>query len=262
MVSTIHYVTRRPKPDRELIVRTTTKLASTPVVSMMTCLKCGTFKKSGKVSCCAPGGSWFQNCGGSGNGNAGHTWSEGVKACTLTAKTISSVCATCVTIRKSGKMSCCGRGGSWFGTCGGADNTQIEHTWYEGIRTCKARRQSKAAMGQQLRTAQQQKLNESSNDTRVPINSISVIVATNMFAFTPTNTSTPTSVKMTMRPPARPTSITESDRAPVRNALADTVATTASSPASSGTPITGREHKQSLNIVDYIGVLAITVLWY
>ena len=52
-------------------------------------------------------------------------------------------------------MSCCGRGGSWFGTCGGAGNIKVDHTWYEGIRACKARAQSKTVMGQQLNVAQQ-----------------------------------------------------------------------------------------------------------
>ena len=88
IVATSQYVSRRPIPERELIVRTpTTTSVSTPVVTsaigiMITCSKCGTFNKSGKVSCCAPGGSWFKSCGGSGNRNADHTWSAGVKACT------------------------------------------------------------------------------------------------------------------------------------------------------------------------------------
>merc|ERR1712032_1389933 len=99
------------------------------------CPKCGTFKKSGKVSCCAPGGAWFKNCGGVGNRNVGYRWLDGVEACKFT---ISPVCRKCVTIKKSGKMSCCGRGGSWFKKCGSAaaGNRQIEHTWYEGIRAC------------------------------------------------------------------------------------------------------------------------------
>ena len=47
----------------------------------MTCPKCGAFTKSGRVSCCAPGGAWFKNCGGARNGNADHKWIEGVTAC-------------------------------------------------------------------------------------------------------------------------------------------------------------------------------------
>ena len=45
------------------------------------CFKCGTIKKSGKLSCCARGGSWFKNCGDSGDSKFEHTWVEGVQAC-------------------------------------------------------------------------------------------------------------------------------------------------------------------------------------
>ena len=73
------YATRRPLPERELIARTPS--APTIATSTMACTKCGTFEKSGRVSCCAPGGAWHKNCGGAGNGKVGHTWSEGVEAC-------------------------------------------------------------------------------------------------------------------------------------------------------------------------------------
>ena len=46
------------------------------------CPKCGTSKKSGKRSCCAPGGAWYKNCGSAGNAKAAYTWFEGVQACT------------------------------------------------------------------------------------------------------------------------------------------------------------------------------------
>ena len=45
------------------------------------CPKCVIIKKSGKLSCCAPGGAWFKNCGASGNSNTEHTWGEGMQAC-------------------------------------------------------------------------------------------------------------------------------------------------------------------------------------
>ena len=54
-----------------------------------------------------------------------------------------SVCSRCGAINKSGERSCCGRGGSWFKNCGGADNTKLHHTWHEGIQVCKARSQTK-----------------------------------------------------------------------------------------------------------------------
>ena len=48
------------------------------------CLKCGATKKSGKRSCCAPGGAWFKNCGDAGDIKFDHTWTEGVQACKST----------------------------------------------------------------------------------------------------------------------------------------------------------------------------------
>ena len=52
-----------------------------PVSSVMVCTSCGTFKKSGRASCCAPGGAWYQQCGGSGDKNVDHSWFDGVEAC-------------------------------------------------------------------------------------------------------------------------------------------------------------------------------------
>ena len=69
--------------------------------------------------------------------------------------TISSACPKCVTIKKSGKNSCCGRGGSWFKNCGSAGNAKLHHTWYEGIQACKTRSQLKTAIGQQSSADQQ-----------------------------------------------------------------------------------------------------------
>ena len=80
---THQYVSRQPIPDRELIVRT--PISTLSVTSMIdrtiTCPRCGTFRKSGRFSCCAPGGAWFKNCGGVGSKNVDHRWSDGVKAC-------------------------------------------------------------------------------------------------------------------------------------------------------------------------------------
>ena len=80
-------VTRRPIPERDLIAR---RSISTPdsmpfitptIADHIACPKCGVFQKSGRVSCCAPGGAWFNNCGGLGSNDDDHKWSEGVKAC-------------------------------------------------------------------------------------------------------------------------------------------------------------------------------------
>ena len=78
------YVPRQPITKRELIVRTS---VSMPFITFSTtaktlaCQTCGTFYKSGRASCCAPGGAWFKSCGGVSNKNVDHRWSEGVKAC-------------------------------------------------------------------------------------------------------------------------------------------------------------------------------------
>ena len=53
---------------------------ATKIVSSV-CSKCGTIEKSGQSSCCARGGSWFKNCGGTGNAKVDHTWYEGINAC-------------------------------------------------------------------------------------------------------------------------------------------------------------------------------------
>merc|ERR1719362_2836881 len=83
---TTDYVTRRPLTGRELVVRTPiSTLVSTPAFSK--CPKCGTFAKSGRVSCCAPGGAWYKKCGSAANKNVDRKWSEGAAACKPVAST-------------------------------------------------------------------------------------------------------------------------------------------------------------------------------
>merc|ERR1712224_652194 len=150
-------------------------------------------KKSGRASCCAPGGAWYKNCGAAGNSNVDHMWFEGVRACkAITAETISSACPKCGTTEKSGKASCCGRGGSWYRNCGSAGNAKLDHTWHEGIKVCKARAQSKRAIGQQLNSAQR-KMTISSHDS-VIANSKAIVMVVNKLGFTSMTTSahTPT----------------------------------------------------------------------
>ena len=103
-----------------------------------------------------------------------------------------SVCPRCGTIGKSGKSSCCGRGGSWFKNCGGAGNTKRQHTWHEGIQACKARSQFKAVIGQQLNGAQQQDIDSSSQGADM-VTSRTVIAASKTFAHMSANTSPPMS---------------------------------------------------------------------
>ena len=44
------------------------------------CPKCAS-TNSGQRSCCSRGGSWFKNCGNSGDPRYAHTWVEGIEAC-------------------------------------------------------------------------------------------------------------------------------------------------------------------------------------
>ena len=84
-------------------------------------------------------------------------------------------------------MSCCGRGGSWFKSCGGIGDTKLRHTWYEGIQACKARSQSKTVIGNQLNGAHQEDT-DSSEGTNMD-HYKGVIAATRTFALTSVNTS-------------------------------------------------------------------------
>ena len=45
-------------------------------------------------------------------------------------------CPKCATARKSGKLSCCARGGAWFKKCGDVGDANFEYTWTEGFRAC------------------------------------------------------------------------------------------------------------------------------
>ena len=49
-------------------------------------------------------------------------------------------CPQCATNR-TGKLSCCVRGGSWFKKCGNPDSNS-EHTWDEGILACEGKSKS------------------------------------------------------------------------------------------------------------------------
>ena len=103
---------------------------------------------------------------------------------------VSAVCPKCGTIAKSGKKSCCGRGGSWFKNCGGIGNTKLQHTWHEGTQACKARSQSNAVIvGQQPNVAQLKGIDSSQGVGMA--NDESVIAATRTVAFMSVNTPTP-----------------------------------------------------------------------
>ena len=48
--------------------------------------KCGAIKKSGKRSCCAGDGAWYNNCGDPGDSKFDYTWFEGIQACKGSAR--------------------------------------------------------------------------------------------------------------------------------------------------------------------------------
>ena len=214
---------------------------------------------------------------------------------TTTTTTVSE-CPKCGTIGKSGKTSCCARGGSWFKSCGGAGNARLQHTWYEGIKACKARRQSRIAIGQRGHAAAQQKSNHSSNDADM-VNSKAVITAATTFTLTSVNTSTPTSgttpaIESARASASAVTSTTKPTRAPMHtptvmvvpvhtsaststgygngaiNSRAIATATNAATSASSRTamantsdsaPITPQGSAKLLRIVSYVGILIIMI---
>ena len=111
-------------------------------------------------------------------------------AAATTTATISPVCRKCGRIKKSGKSSCCGRGGSWFRKCGGAVNTKLHHTWYEGIQTCKTRSQSKSVIAQYLNATQGKGIVGSSSDGVDMRNFKSVFTVTKSFTFTSSDKTT------------------------------------------------------------------------
>ena len=81
-----------------------------------------------------------------------------------TTTIIGLVCPQCGITKRSGKLSCCGRGGSWFGNCGAAGTAKLRYKWSDGIQACKAQSQSKVVIGQELHGAQDEG-GRSSDDT-------------------------------------------------------------------------------------------------
>ena len=65
--------------------------------------------------------------------------STNAMAATADTTTSSAVCPVCGTLVESGQLSCCARGGAWFGNCGGAGDAKFDHTWFEGIQACKGK---------------------------------------------------------------------------------------------------------------------------
>ena len=55
-------------------------------------------------------------------------------------------CPKCGTVKKSGKRSCCARGGSWFKNCGDVGDSGVDHTWGEGMQACQSLESPQAMM--------------------------------------------------------------------------------------------------------------------
>ena len=68
---------RKEKP----CCRVTPMHISTIVPVPGNCPKCGLRARTGVVSCCFSGGSWFKKCGEPGNPKFDHTWFDGIQAC-------------------------------------------------------------------------------------------------------------------------------------------------------------------------------------
>ena len=75
---------RKPSGTTTTTTTVSTNTIPTPMTTFRTaCPECGTFK-NGEISCCAPGGSWFNNCGKADESlfsDFEHTWGEGVQIC-------------------------------------------------------------------------------------------------------------------------------------------------------------------------------------
>ena len=82
-------------------------------------------------------------------------------------------------------MSCCGRGGSWFGNCGSGDDANASHMWSEGIWACNIRL-THTVVGQNLR-APKPRQDTSSDDASMGTDSTAVIATGRMFAPIPAN---------------------------------------------------------------------------
>ena len=131
------------------------------------------------------------------------------------------VCSECGSIGKSGTRSCCGRGGSWFGSCGSAGDTKLNHTWYEGIRVCN-KKQFQAVASQQLYVSQA-KANTSSDDTSARTVSKAVILPEYIFISMPAHKSKPLTVVSSLTVPVN--TIVANDTNTTASKILDTTTT-------------------------------------
>ena len=111
----------------------------------------------------------------------------------VVALPISHVCPECGTMKNSGKRSCCGRGGAWFGKCGGAGDANLGHSWYEGIQACKAR-QFKVAVVHQVHASKPNNDDASPDPASMVARSKEVIATAHELTSTAVSTSKPMTV--------------------------------------------------------------------
>ena len=204
--------------------------------------------------------------------------------------TKSPVCPTCGTIHKSGKTSCCGHGGSWFGQCGSADGRNREHAWHEGIWACKAR-QFLTAVDQRAH-APQTKGNCSSDDDSMGVDSKAIAVAAHLFDFKSTDSVTAIPIATQIAPTANastlPRDIDSSSSkyfigrtSTIKNTLASMPTSQTTIPSvgmaislpvngaitpqstrnSGSAPTSGRsfEGKEVLRVIAYVGIIIIII---
>ena len=152
---------------------------------------------------------------------------------TAAAITSSSICPKCGITKKSGKMSCCGQGGSWFGNCGSASDTNADHTWHEGLQACKGR----PHFSQELTKAEEQRNGSPNGDSSV--NSKVVVTAVKPHASTSASVpdAPPTSATAHTLANTSTVHITLSMKSKVHTAAVTTVAPTSSSISKAATSI-------------------------
>ena len=176
-------------------------------------------------------------------------------------------------------MSCCGRGGSWFGNCGSVGNANFDHTWHGGITVCKAR-QFQAELGLQRRSSQPRS-DASSDDESIDTNCKEVRLAAHELESTSANVSTPTSGATPIHfpgnssngPPPNPLTATTSDNPAARpqsnstiikeipnTKIYTSVATSTDSATSESLGVRGCD--KSLHIVSHMNMILIIAWWH
>ena len=169
--------------------------------------------------------------------------------------TIRLLCPKCGIIKKSGRVSCCGRGGSWFGNCGAAGEEKLDHKWSEGFQACKSRSRSKRVIGQQLH-GEQHESNGVSDDTD-RINSEAVITTVTTFTSRPVNISTPMRGKTSVISPSK---MSFSESVDMSTTTSTDVLTTALVYKSANTSISAQGCRQSWDVGLHLGFLVLAVL--